>query len=39
VTVHEHRVSNWLELQELLFSDAWNERLRLFRSSYAYRGA
>jgi hypothetical protein len=37
--VHEHRVTDWLELHELLFTDTWNDRLRLFRSSYAYRGA
>jgi hypothetical protein len=34
----EHRAESWLELQELLFADTWDERLGLFRSSYAYRG-
>ncbi|HET7145610.1 MAG TPA: FRG domain-containing protein [Gaiellaceae bacterium] len=34
----ERRATTWLELQELLFADAWNDRLGLFRSSYAYRG-
>lgn len=34
----EHRAASWLELQELLFADAWDDRLGLFRSSYAYRG-
>jgi hypothetical protein len=28
----------WTQLQELLFADAWNDRLGLFRSSFAYRG-
>jgi FRG domain len=37
--VHEHRVSNWLELHELLFAEAWNENLRLFRARFAYRGS
>ena len=37
--MHEHRASGWPELHELLFADAWNEDLRLFRSSLAYRGA
>ena len=31
-------MESWLELQELLFADAWNEQLGLFRSSFAYRG-
>jgi hypothetical protein len=34
----EHRAESWLELHELLFADAWDEGLGLFRSSYAYRG-
>jgi hypothetical protein len=38
LTVDERRATTWLELQELLFADAWNDRLGLFRSSYAYRG-
>ena len=37
--MHEHRVTGWLELHDLLFADTWNEGLGLFRSSYAYRGA
>jgi FRG domain len=36
--MHEHRASDWLELHELLFADAWNEDLGLFRSRHAYRG-
>jgi hypothetical protein len=38
VSVNEHRVDSWAELQALLFDDMWNERLGLFRSSFAYRG-
>ena len=34
----EHRAESWLELQELLFADTWNDALGLFRSSFAYRG-
>jgi hypothetical protein len=33
-----HRAESWLELQELLFADTWNDELGLFRSSFAYRG-
>ena len=36
--MREHRASSWLELQELLFADTWNEDLSLFRSRFAYRG-
>jgi hypothetical protein len=36
--MHEHTAESWLELHELLFADTWNEDLRLFRSSFAYRG-
>jgi FRG domain-containing protein len=36
--MHERTVDSWLELHELLFTDTWNDELRLFRSSYAYRG-
>lgn len=35
----EHRVETWIELQELLFRDSWNDALGLFRSQYAYRGS
>ncbi len=38
MTITEHRVSSWLELHELLFADAWNERLGLHRSDFAFRG-
>jgi FRG domain len=37
--MHERTVDSWLELHELLFADSWNDELRLFRSSYAYRGS
>jgi FRG domain-containing protein len=36
--MEERRPESWLELHELLFADTWNDELRLFRSSYAYRG-
>ena len=35
---NEHRVESWLELQELLFGDMWNDDLHLFRSRFALRG-
>ncbi|MCJ8165095.1 FRG domain-containing protein [Pontibacter sp. E15-1] len=31
-------VKSWLELQEALFKDSWDERISRFRSSYVYRG-
>ncbi len=34
----EQRPESWIELQELLFADAWNEELGLYRSNFAYRG-
>jgi hypothetical protein len=34
----EHRVESWIELQEVLFADTWNEQLSLHRSNFAYRG-
>jgi FRG domain-containing protein len=37
--MNERRAESWLELQELLFADSWNDELGLFRSSYAYRGS
>jgi hypothetical protein len=37
--MHEQRATGWLELQELLFAETWNEQLGLHRSRYAYRGA
>jgi hypothetical protein len=36
--MEEHRVFSWIELQELLFADTWNEELGLHRSNFAYRG-
>ena len=34
----EVRAGSWLELQELLFGDSWNDELALHRSNFAYRG-
>jgi FRG domain len=36
--VEEIRVSNWAELQEQLFADAWQPDLGRFRSNFAFRG-
>jgi hypothetical protein len=36
--VEDIRVQTWVELQERLFADSWNEELRLHRSDYAFRG-
>jgi len=36
--MRETRVESWLELQELLFAESWNERLGRFRSDLVYRG-
>ena len=36
--MNERTVDSWLELHELLFADAWNDGLGLFRSSFAHRG-
>ncbi|MCP3058870.1 FRG domain-containing protein [Myxococcus sp. K38C18041901] len=36
--MQEHRVSSWLELQEALFADSWNEALGRHRASYVFRG-
>lgn len=32
------RAETWRDLDELLFADSWNEGLRRFRASHAYRG-
>lgn len=32
------RPNNWLDLNRLLFSDAWNENIQRFRSDYVYKG-
>jgi hypothetical protein len=32
------RASSWRELDELLFAGSWNERLRRFRATHAFRG-
>ena len=34
----EIRVSTWVELQEQLFADSWNEQLGRHRSNFAFRG-
>ena len=34
----ERTVESWLERHELLFDESWNDKLSLFRSSFAYRG-
>ena len=36
--MRETRVESWLELQELIFAESWNERLGRFRSNLVYRG-
>lgn len=36
--MREQRVDSWLELQEALFSGSWNEEIRRFRPSFAFRG-
>jgi hypothetical protein len=36
--VDEVKARTWLELQELLFADAWQEELGRFRSNCAFRG-
>ena len=37
--MNDHRVTTWIELQELLFGSAWQSGLQRFRSRFAYRGA
>jgi hypothetical protein len=36
--VPDIRVDNWNHLQELLYENSWQQGLRRFRSSYAFRG-
>jgi hypothetical protein len=36
--VLEHRVESWLELQDALFAGSWNEDLKRFRPTLAFRG-
>ncbi|HEY3544049.1 MAG TPA: FRG domain-containing protein [Gaiellaceae bacterium] len=38
MSANQHRPESWEELHALLFGDMWNADLRLFRSSFAYRG-
>jgi hypothetical protein len=37
--MNDHRVSSWIELQEILFGGAWQPGLQRFRSRFVYRGA
>jgi len=32
------RISSWKELQEVLFRDSYDKKLKRFRSGYVYRG-
>jgi hypothetical protein len=36
--VSDVAVTSWNQLQELLYQDSWQEGIRRFRSSYAFRG-
>ena len=36
--MHDIRVASWNELQDALFTDAWNAELGRYRSRFAYRG-
>jgi hypothetical protein len=36
--MRETRAESWIELQELLFAESWNEGLGRFRSDLVYRG-
>jgi hypothetical protein len=36
--VREVRVESWIELQEMLFEESWQESLGRFRSNFAFRG-
>jgi hypothetical protein len=36
--VPDVRVSSWVQLQELVYENSWQEGLRRFRSSFAFRG-
>lgn len=37
--MEERRVDSWIELQQFLFADSWQENLGRFRSPLAFRGA
>jgi hypothetical protein len=37
--MNDHRVSSWIELQEVLFGGTWQPGLMRFRSRFVYRGA
>jgi len=34
----ERKIATWNELNDVLFDDTWNPRIRRFRSTFAYRG-
>ncbi|NMO16893.1 FRG domain-containing protein [Pyxidicoccus fallax] len=36
--MREQRVNTWVELQEALFADSWNEKLGRHRPSFVFRG-
>jgi FRG domain len=36
--VNDIRISSWLELQEVLFSNSWQPSIERFRSKYVFRG-
>jgi hypothetical protein len=36
--MRERRISTWSELNEVLFEDTWDDTIRRFRSTFAYRG-
>jgi hypothetical protein len=36
--MNEIKVNDWCELQEKLFEDFWNEKIRRYRAPYAFRG-
>ena len=38
MNANERIIQSWAELHQLLFDEMWNEDLRLFRSSFAFRG-
>jgi len=36
--MHECRVDSWLQLQDALFADSWNDTLQRHRSTFVFRG-
>jgi hypothetical protein len=37
-SMQETQISDWSQLNEVLFADTWDPRIRRFRSTFAYRG-